>query len=160
MSLFTWETALSASLLLGMFVNLKAAQGFLFSPAKAALGLGVVLENDSSGKESSGPVTILRLVGVCLIALAMFYLLTAIGPLQQTWNVVVAALARLTGVAFYGWAIAMSGAPTSFKKFFALNLGLALAHILFLVLSPTGLSSLQKSFSEFHWISLINQLIT
>jgi len=157
MSLFTWEAALSASLLFGTFVNLKAAQGFLFSPAKAALDLGVVLGNDSSSKESSGPVTILRLVGVCLIALAMFYLLTAIGPLQQTWNVVVAAFARLAGVAFYGCALVSSGGPASFKKFFALNLGLASAHILFLVLSPTGLSSLQKSWSGFHWISLINQ---
>jgi len=146
------EAILSLTLLFGAFVNLGGAWGFLQNPAKAAAGLGLAVESEAAPKESAAALILVRLISVCLVALAMFYAVTALGPLQQPWNVVVAVISRLAGVVFYAATIIKTGGPLQFKKYVALNLGLAVSHAIFLVLTPGGLDALATTWSTFRWV--------
>ena len=149
------EGLLSASLLFGVFVNLKGARGFLMDPAGAAIQLGLPVQSDAAPTESANALILLRLVGVCLIALAMFYLVTALGPLQQTWNVVLAILARITGFIFYTMVLSRTGGPAQFRKYRMINIGLAVVHGLLLALTDGGLSALQSDFCSFSVIQML-----
>lgn len=143
---------LSVSLLAGVFVNLQGAWAFLRAPERMAIQLGLAGES-SEGAEQEATSVFGRLVGVCLIALAIFYFVTALGPIQQPWNVVAAAAARICGVVYYCVALWTGTGPKSFRKYLFVNLLLALSHITFLVLAPGGVESLSESLATFHWLS-------
>ncbi len=149
---FLAESLLSLTLLFGAFINLRAAWGFFRSPAKATAGLGLAVASEAAPKESAAALILARLLGVCLVALAMFYVLTALGPLQQPWNVVISVLSRLAGVVFYASTIVTTGGPSQFKKYLAINAGLAISHAALLVITPCGLDALATTWNTFRWV--------
>lgn len=149
-----WEFWLSLSLLAGVAVNLFGAWRFFRKPEKSANDIGLVL-GDEASPQTRAILTLMRLVGVCLVALAIFYFITALGPTQQAWSVVSAILARATGVIFYAWTLSKFGGPPAFKSYLVVNLALALFHTLFLVMSTNGLAELKNSWDSFYWIKFL-----
>ncbi len=150
-----WEFWLSLSLLGGVVVNLFGAWNFFRHPQKSAQEIGLEL-GDPTSPQTRAILVLMRLVGVCLVALAIFYFLTALGPVQQAWSVVAAVLARLTGVVFYAWNLTKYGGPPAFKKYLAINLLLAVSHAVFLAWSTEGLATLQTSWNSFYWIKILH----
>ncbi len=151
-TLFTnWEFWLSVSLLVGVGINLLGAWTFFTDPKKSARDLGMSWGSiDDSNLQ--GTKTLMRLAGVCLVALAVFYFVTALGPIQQVWSVVAATLARLSGVAFYAWNLTKFKGPAKFKFYLSVNTLLALSHGLLLACCPGGLEALRNDFGSFFWI--------
>jgi hypothetical protein len=154
-----WETLseifLSLSLLAGAAVNSKGALGLLRHPQETAANLGLSIQSNGSNSEVESTLVLLRLNGLLLIALALFYTLTALDPIVQVCNVGLAIVARLLGVVFYAVTMAYRGGPAQFKKYLMLNLGLAVAHALFLTGSPQGWAGLWSSFRSLKWLEVL-----
>ena len=149
MMMSPYEFVLSLSLFAGAGVNLFGASNFYFKPQASAQDLG--LDLSALGSEQAEATRLLmRLAGVCLVALAIFYFVTALGPIEQAWSVVAAVLARLSGVVFYASALAKAGGPPAFKKYLIINLTLAVVPAVCLVLCG-GFQALQSSWSNFYW---------
>lgn len=148
------EFWLSVSLLVGVAINLFGAWSFFTNPEKSARDLGMSWGSiDNSNLQATK--TLMRLAGVCLVALAVFYFVTALGPIQQVWSVVAAILARLSGVIFYGWNLTKFKGPEKFRFYLGVNVFLALFHGLLLAFCPGGLEALQNDFGGFFWIKFL-----
>ena len=148
------ELLISLSLFVGVFINLSGAGKFFFKPKDSAEEIGLDL-GDPESAQAKATKLLMRLVGVCLVALAIFYFVTALGPIAQAWSVVAAVLARVTGVVFYAQTLAKNGGPAAFKRYLLFNLGLAIFPAVFLLLHPEGLSALHNTWSNFYWVKLI-----
>ncbi|MCC6511224.1 MAG: hypothetical protein IT423_19135 [Pirellulaceae bacterium] len=148
----TCEFWLSISLFIGVGINLFGAWNFFCRPKKSAQDLGMVL-GDEGHAQTQATLILMRLAGVCLVALAIFYLVTALGPVEQAWSVVAAVLTRASGAVFYAWTLAKAGGPRAFKTYLGINLLLAIAHGVLLVSCPEGVASLQKSWNAFYWVA-------
>ena len=144
------EFALSLSLFAGVGVNLYGASNFYFKPKTSAEDIGLDLSK-LGDEQAEATKLLMRLAGICLVALAIFYFVTALGPIEQAWSVVAAVLARLSGVVFYATALAKAGGPPAFKKYLIINLTLAIVPAVCFVLCG-GLEALQSSWSNFYWV--------
>ena len=69
-----------------------------------------------------------RLVGVLLIVVGMFYLATSIDPERYMANVAAAIIGRTLGPVFYLWYLFASHGEPIFWGLVALNLAFAAAH--------------------------------
>jgi len=74
----------------------------------------------------------LRMTGVFLLVLALFYMLPVIHPGRYLGNVVVAILARTAGAIFLGAAALWFGQPVAFLALGVVDLVFAVIHLLFL----------------------------
>jgi len=146
---------LSLSLLVGALANFKAAFDFLSQPALAASKLGLPIESFEEPIITSSAKILTRLVGACLAALAIFYFVTALGPLEQPIKVVVASTARLMGVVFYIATLRVNKGPASFKLYLVLNFALACSHLGGLCLASGGIAALQDQLQSLTWIRFV-----
>jgi hypothetical protein len=80
------------------------------------------------GLPAVGNDVYVRLVGVLLIVVGMFYLVTSIDPARYMANVAVAILGRTLGPVFYLWYLFARHGEPIFWGLVALNLAFAAAH--------------------------------
>ncbi len=77
---------------------------------------------------AAAPETYVRLNGVFLLVLALYYGLTASNPARYVGNVVLAIVGRLAGCAFYVAGALAFDEPAVFYAFAGLNFTLATIH--------------------------------
>ena len=86
---------LSASLALGALINFAGAIRFMRSPAQAAASMGLSVEAEGAPAATEAALTFVRLCGVMVLTLAIFYAVTALAPMVLIVNVGLAGLTLL-----------------------------------------------------------------
>lgn len=110
---------LSITLIAGAVYDAAFGLPILFYPAPLARVLGIVLPKTE---------VFLRLNGIFLLILALFYLVTALDPDRHPGNVIVAILGRVMGGIFFCvYALGFGGGPV-FLLLGCADLGFALIH--------------------------------
>lgn len=110
---------LGLTLVAGAVYDAAFGLPILFFPAPLARFLGIVLPRTE---------VYLRLNGIFLLILALFYLVTALDPDRHPGNVIVAILGRaMGGIFFCGYALWFDGGPV-FLLLGSADLGFALIH--------------------------------
>ena len=110
---------LGITLIAGAVYDAAFGLPILFFPAPLARVLGIVLPRTE---------VYLRLNGIFLLILALFYLVTALDPDRHPGNVIVVILGRaMGGIFFCGYALGFDGGPV-FLLLGSADLGFALIH--------------------------------
>ena len=108
---------------IGAFYDSFFGIPLFFAPIATTQLFGLIVPPDGIG------TLWLRLDGVFLIIVSMFYLVTALDPSRYLGNVIVCVIGKIWSVAFYSIYVFMFGAPVQFMFFAILDFIFFFLHI-------------------------------